>query len=289
MTEQNMTRAVDLARDATYDGELTAAWEKWRAGDAADTEYLQICRGYLERKYSREALFSFAGFFPSERPEMLISIPRQRNHDQDYLLEPAAGGAELGETLDTRCRFISFGDRMYLVRNLLNLRMERYGMLILGVNAERMFEPLNGLKESWQAEVSVRLDDYADALVDWEALTAGLTDDRKAERLLYTRLAGGEENIPDLMLSVDRRQQFSDIYTFQRLTLVMFLALIPFLILIAVYLHATDHQAHHHPVRREPPDRGGGAGRDGSHARQRRAGPAGRNLLPHVPAAEGTD
>lgn len=38
------------------------------------------------------------------------------------------------------------------------------------------------------------------------------------------------------MLSVDRRQQFSDIYTFQRLTLVMFLALIPFLILIAVYL-----------------------------------------------------
>ena len=64
-----------------------------------------------------------------------------------------------------------------------------------------------------------------------------LTDDVKAGRLLYTQLSGGEENIADLMLSVDRRQQFSDMYAFRRLTIGMFLALIPFLILIAVYLH----------------------------------------------------
>lgn len=166
MTQQNVNRAVDLSRDATYDGELTAAWEKWRAGDAADTEYLQICRGYLERKYSREAMFSFAGFFPSDRPEILMYTRSSENHDQEYLLHLREAVQEIGEKLDTHCRFISFGNRMYLIRNLLNLRMERYGMLILGVNAERMFEPLNGLKESWQAEVSVRLDDYADALVD---------------------------------------------------------------------------------------------------------------------------
>ena len=102
-----------------------------------------------------------------------------------------------------------------------------------------MFEPLIGLQESWQAEVSVRLDDYTEggAEPDWNSLSDGLTDDVKAERLLYTQMSGGEENTPDLMLSVDRRQQFSEMYAFRRLTIFMFLALIPFLVLIAVYLY----------------------------------------------------
>ena len=73
MTEQNISRTVDLARDATYDGELTAAWEKWSSGAAGDAEFLKLCRGYLERKYSREPLFSYAGCFPVSKPEILIS------------------------------------------------------------------------------------------------------------------------------------------------------------------------------------------------------------------------
>ena len=80
MTEQNISRTVDLARDATYDGELTAAWEKWNSGTAGDAEFLQLCRGYLDRKYSREPLFSFAGCFPVSKPELLISN-RGSTHD----------------------------------------------------------------------------------------------------------------------------------------------------------------------------------------------------------------
>ncbi|QTE67896.1 sensor histidine kinase [Clostridiales bacterium] len=239
MIQQNVTRAVELARGATYDGELTSAWQRWQDGSAAHTEFLQMCRRYLERKYSREPLFNFAGFFPAGRPDLLSYIRSSESHTQEYLNNLLAEVARAGETLDTRSRFISFGNRMFLIRNLLDLKMERYGMLILGVNPDRMFEPLNGLQESWQAEVSVRLDDYArgEPVTDWNTLRDGLTDDAKAGRLLYTQLSGGEENIADLMLSVDRRQQFSDMYAFRRLTIGMFLALIPFLILIAVYLH----------------------------------------------------
>ena len=234
MTQQNVTRAVELARGATYDGELTAAWQRWQDGSSAHTEFLQMCRRYLERKYSREPLFNFAGFFPVGRPDLLSYIRSSESHTQEYLNNLLAEVARAGETLDTRSRFISFGNRMFLIRNLLDLKMERYGMLILGVNPDRMFEPLNGLQESWQAEVSVRLDDYArgEPVTDWNTLRDGLTDDVKAGRLLYTQLSGGEENIADLMLSVDRRQQFSDMYAFRRLTIGMFLALIPFLILI---------------------------------------------------------
>ena len=44
MTEQNISRTVDLARDATYDGELTAAWEKWNSGAAGDADRAQAGR-----------------------------------------------------------------------------------------------------------------------------------------------------------------------------------------------------------------------------------------------------
>ncbi len=236
MTEQNISRTVDLARDATYDGELTAAWEKWNSGAAGDAEFLKLCRGYLDRKYSREPLFLFAGCFPVNKPELLISNRGSTHDSPAYLQELQQAVTELGETLDTRCCFFSFGGRMYLVRNLLNQRMERYGMLILGVNQDELFGPLNSLKNEWDAAVSVRLDAYGDFPEDWENLTAGLTDDRRAEKLLYVRLARGEENVPDLKLTVDRRQQYREVYEFRRLLTLVYLLLIPILILMAVFL-----------------------------------------------------
>ena len=236
MTEQNISRAVDLARDATYDGELTAAWEKWSSGTAGDAEFLQLCRGYLERKYSREPLFAFAGCFPADRPDILITIRKSVNDSPAYLQELQRAALALGEELDTRCRFFSYEGRMYLIRNLLNLRMERYGMLILGVDREELLEPLNSLRDEWNAEVSVRLDAYGDSGEDWDSLSPGLTDDRKTETLSYVRLAQGEENVPDLKLTMDRKQQYREVYEFRQLLTGVYLLLIPILALIAVYL-----------------------------------------------------
>ena len=236
MTEQNISRTVDLARDATYDGELTAAWEKWNSGTAGDAEFLQLCRGYLDRKYSREPLFFAANCFPVSKPELLISNRGSTHDSPAYLQELQQTVTELGETLDTRCCFFSFGGRMYLVRNLLNQRMERYGMLILGVSQDELLGPLNSLKKEWDAEVSVRLDAFGDFSEEWDNLTAGLTDDRKAEKLLYVRLAQGEENVPDLKLTMDRRQQYREVYEFRRLLTLVYLLLIPILILMAVFL-----------------------------------------------------
>ena len=236
MTEQNISRAVDLARDATYDGELTAAWEKWSSGTAGDAEFLQLCRGYLERKYSREPLFAFAGCFPADRPDILITIRKSVSGSPAYLQELQRAALALGEELDTRCRFFSYEGRMYLIRNLLNLRMERYGMLILGVDREVLLEPLNSLRDEWNAEVSVRLDAYGDSGEDWDSLSPGLTDDRKTETLSYVRLAQGEENVPDLKLTMDRKQQYREVYEFRQLLTGVYLLLIPILALIAVYL-----------------------------------------------------
>ena len=235
MTEQNVERTLELARDATYDGELTDSWQKWNDGITGDAEYMRLCRSYLERKYSREPLVSFAACFPVGNPEIFMCLRSGMPENASELQNLRNTAMAIGETLDTRCRFFSLNGRMYLVRNLLNLRMERFGILILGIDSGRLFQPLSDLEQTLKAKASVRLDAFGETEEDWNALKPGLTDDGR-EKLYYTHLSGDEENALDLKLTMDRREQYREIYIFRRRLGIMSLLLIPILILIGVYL-----------------------------------------------------
>ncbi len=236
LTEQKIERTLELARDATYDGELTDTWQKWNDGAIGDAEYMRLCRSYLERKYSREPLLSFAACFPVRKPEIVMYLRGGALDGAGELQKLRDTVQIMGEKLDTRCRFFRFGGKMYLVRNLLNLRMERFGMLILGINEEQLFQPLYRLGEAWDAQVAIRLDDCVDPENSWEDLAPGLTDEGK-EKLYYTRLSGESENGLDLQLTMDRRKQYSEIYTFRLLLLVMAVLLVPIMLLIGLYLN----------------------------------------------------
>ena len=236
LTEQKIERTLELARDATYDGELMDSWQKWHDGSIGDNEYMQLGRSYLERKYSREPLLSFVVCFPVENPDDMKMYLRNGVMENVGELQALCENAlVMGEKLDTRCRFIRFGDNIYLVRNLLNLRMERFGMLILGINEDSVFRPLTELGQEWDAQVAIRLDDCGNPENEWVNLGSGLTDDRK-EKLYYTRLSGDIENGLNIQLTMDRRKQYREVYSFRMLLLVMALLLIPIMIMIGIYL-----------------------------------------------------
>ena len=235
MTEQRIERTLELARDATYDGELTDIWQKWNDGSIGDAEYRRLCKSYLERKYSRESLLSFAAYFPVRKPDMLMDLRGGALDGSGELAKLRDTVRIMGEKLDTRCRFFRFGGNIYLVRNLLNLRMERFGMLILGINEDRLLQPVTELGQEWDARVAIQLDDCGDTEVQWVDMDPGLTDDGK-EKLYYTRLAGNVENGLNLQLTMDRRKQYSEIYNFRLLLLVMALLLVPIMVLIGIYL-----------------------------------------------------
>lgn len=235
LTNQNIERTLELARDATYDGELTDAWQKWNSESIGDAEFRRFCQIYLERKYSREPLLSFVACFPVKDPKLKTYLRGGALEGSGELQKLIETVQIMGEELDTRCRFFRFENNIYLVRNLLNLRMERFGMLILGINEERLFQPLTELGREWDAEVAIRLDDCGDPEIDWKSAGTGLTDDRK-EKLYYTRLSGDEENGLDLRLTMDRRKQYNEVYSFRMLLLVMALLLVPIMIMIGIYL-----------------------------------------------------
>ena len=235
LTRQNVERTLELARDATYDGELTDTWRNWNDGVIGDAEYMRLSRNYLERKYSREPLVSYAACFPVRNPEMMMSLRNGAPGSAEELQELRATAMAIGERLDTRCRFFRLDGRMYLVRNLLNLRMERFAILILGIDSDRMLQPLRELEKTWNAKAAVRLDAYTDSDVDWNGLVTGLTDDGR-DNLYYVRMSGEEDNPLDLKLTLDRREQYSEIITFRQRLWFLSVLMVPILILIGLFL-----------------------------------------------------
>lgn len=231
---QNVEQAISLSRDAIYDGELADAYDRWQGGEIADAEYMRLSRAYIERKYSRNALFTFAACFPVSRPDMYMYTRSGYSGAMAFVSGAQAEVLRLGEGLDTSDRFIRREDTVYLVRNLINLRMERYGMLVLGIDGDALLSPLMGLADTWQGQVSIRLDGAGDAEADWDALPLGLSEEGRDVR--YVKRSSGEDYALDLLLTMDKRQQYREDYEFRLLAGGIYLLLIPVLALLAWYV-----------------------------------------------------
>ena len=236
LATQNVEHAVALGREAIYDGELADTFSQWSAGVLSDAEYLRLSRGYLDRKYSREGLFSFAAYFPVSQPELFMYTRSGNAEALAFQQNSLPNALRQGEELDTRCRFVEYSGQLYLIRNLMNLRMERYGMLILGIRPEALFAPLNVIAASWPAQLSVQLDDFGEGEEDWTALPQGLSDVPNSPNIRYVCSSQSDDYTLRIQLTVDRRQQYKEVFWFGVLSIGMYLLLVPILLLIALYV-----------------------------------------------------
>ena len=234
LTAQNVERAIALSRDAIYDGELADAYERWRTGGIADAEYLRLSRAYIERKYSREDLFTFAAYFPVSRPDMYMYTRSGYGPAMAFVSGAQQEILALGEQMDTASCFIQREGEIYLVRNLMNLRLERYGMLVLGIGRDTLFAPLLSLADEWQGSISLRLDGTGDENVDWEKYPQGLSE--SGDEIRFVRRARGDAYSLDLLIVLSKRLQYREDYAFRILALTIYLLLIPVLGLLAWYV-----------------------------------------------------
>ena len=231
---QNVQKAIDLAKDATYDGELTDVHARYRAAVIPSAEFLRLSRNYLEREYSREDLFTFALFIPAADPDMLVYTRSGYEAASAYLDKAGAQAAALGETLDTRCLFLEAEDQMYLIRNLMDLKMERFGMLVLGVNRSAMLSPVEELAGGWDGQVDVMLGRSGSTLLPWDQLPRGLS---QGDTISYVRRETNRDFDFGLRLSVSPDRIYGEIGAFHQLMRGLFLLLIPILAAILFYMH----------------------------------------------------
>lgn len=229
---QSVEQLLALARDATYDGELTNVDSRYTSGQMSETEYLRQSRNYLERKYSRESLLTVAVYFPVNAPEQLMYS--RSGYEQAILFQRSfqSRTLELGEKLDTRCLFVQNGDDLYLIRNLLNLRMERYGMLVLGVDRQQLFAPLTSLAEAWEGEAEIVLGPAEDAAE--EDGTPRLQS--SGEHVLFTQSVRQWDYSLSLRMSIPENRLYGEIHFFRRLMTALLLLLIPLLLAMLSYV-----------------------------------------------------
>ena len=247
LTDQNLSRVVALARAATYDGELDNAIAQRNAGAITDSDFLRAARGYVERKYSREPAVAFAAVFTLDAPQLLLVNRSGTDAANRYQSTAHAQVLRLGETLDTQCRFVEIGGDLYLVRNLMNLRMESYGMLVLGLDRERLLAPLLDLARGWDARLDVRLDDMdavnlsgvsgMDEAVDWSAIEPGRIAPISVGMYACTQFGDSRDYAMRAGLLLDRRRLYGGIDGFRQLQAGLLILLVPVLGITMWYVH----------------------------------------------------
>lgn len=236
LTRQSVERAITMAKDATYDGEITSVYAAYESGAVGGAEFLQNSRNYLERKYSRESLFTFAAYFPVSNPDMLIYNRAGYECALVYQRDAHARVQQIGETLDTRCQFIQQGGEVYLVRNLYNLRMERYGMLVLGVAQDLLFEQLTRLADSWDARAEIRLDDAGETALELDSLVPGLAQTQDARNITYSYAAYERDYALGMRMTIARERVYGEIEAFRRMMKGLILLLVPIMALILLFV-----------------------------------------------------
>ena len=247
LTDQNLGRVVTQARAATYDGELDSAIAQRNAGAITDGEFLRATRGYVERKYSREPAVTFAAVFTLDAPQLLLVNRSGTDAANRYQAEAHSGVLRLGATLDTQCRFVEINDALYLVRNLTDLRMEPYGMLVLGLDREKLLAPLLDMARRWDARLDVRLDDMdavnlsgasgMDEAVDWNLVQPGQIAPVSVGMYACAQLGDSRDYAMRVGLLLDRRRLYGGIDAFRRLQAGLLILLVPVLGVTMWYVH----------------------------------------------------
>ena len=234
---QNIRKAIDLAKDATYDGELASVYGSYRSGEIIPAEFLRLSRNYIERKYSREELFTFALFIPAVEGDMLAY--NRAGYENAILFQKQFGETlpELAQELDTRCLFVESEGSMYLIRNLMDLKLERFGTLVLGVNQEMMLGDVRRLAETWDGDVQLMLGQSGSVELPWDAMQPGLSEAGDADWITYVAREKDRDFDFGLLLGVRHERLYGEIVAFRKLMTGLFVLLIPILAAIILYMH----------------------------------------------------
>lgn len=238
----DVSRLVTLAKDVTYDGELTGAHSRKQSGIYSYQEFYRVTKNYLERRFSRNPRIRYAAYFSVDAVDQFIFTSSGyplamffQSHSQKALIE-------IGKTLDTRCSFVYLGDQLLLVRNLYDSRLERFGMLVLCLNEDELMRPLVEGVAAFDGEVMVRLGDerlmeagYHLGDADFARLSPGLS--AQDDRLIYRLSDATRDYVLDMAIAKDSRALYAEIDRFGLILVGLLIMLIPVCVLVLFYVH----------------------------------------------------
>ncbi|MDO5436104.1 MAG: histidine kinase [Clostridia bacterium] len=241
---KNLERIFTLARDATYDGELNAAWASQGGDPLNRAGFIRLTRNYIERKYNREDLLTFAGFFALDDPELFLYNRSGYQAAEHFASARKADILEIGCTLDTECRMVRIGDDFYLIRELMDNALSPYGILVLGINRDLCMGGLDALADSWSASAGIRITGTeSGSITEWGMRSdirssegpAGLTRLDQND-MCYSAVRENRDVILSITMTIPVSRIYGETLSFRNLGVFLVLLLVPALLIVAAYV-----------------------------------------------------
>lgn len=232
---RNIEAVTALARNVVYDNEVYSAFQAHQEDKTSYETSFRIIRGYLDQKFSREPHCTFALFLPLGDRSSGIYTTKGYDLALRFIQQDRPPVKALLETTDTYCYFASYAGRSYLVRNLHNTRMERYGMLVIGVDMQSILSPLLQSAQQWNAQSALTLDDYHQGNFLQVPDGEGLFEVNST--LCYTQKVLAGDSGLRFQIQANKYEIYREMYTFRLLMVWLFVLLIPLYIGIMLFVN----------------------------------------------------
>lgn len=245
ITADQLNGAVSDILRPGYDGTIRDAWLKWSEGGYGWTSLYDSTARYLRNQYQRDARFPLVTFWFAEAPEdMRVGLYIEEAGGSQKLLssfwqEDFAAIRDYAPELGTYTGFYQSGERIYLVRNLMNNRFQIIGTQTVALDMSVFTEGLSRL--AWGNALCIWIDDYPAVIRgeapkleqlnlspgDQEAVSGTMSG---GGRYYYDSIAGDGYRLSAL-LQVDRSQMLAGIQGYQIILVIMALLLGPMLLI----------------------------------------------------------
>lgn len=245
ISAERLEKVVDASRQSSYDGTLVELYKGYKEGTIPDRKLISSSMYYLGNQYGRDSTMKAAILWFRENPEALSCSTYNAGEGgtyqqvQEYWNEDHEAIAALSDTLDTKTRFYSNNNHLYLVRNLLNESYEEVATLVILLNKSYCFENYSAFPS--ETAVTLQIEDCTLQLTgktvtseetgqDNMGGSSGYTWDNNMLRI-YHSMQNGEHQLVSRVRFEDS-SSFALLYGYKAVLVGMMLCLIPLLIIL---------------------------------------------------------
>ena len=147
--ELRMNDCIAASREASYRPDIRNAWSEYEKSGKAGDLYESTTK-FLSEQYMYNPNFDLTVLIYRDMPDTIYysgnATGRGSSSRLRYFKENVVEEAiRRSDTLDTRIDFFGFDGHMYMIRNIMNRSFEPYAVLVMELNADRIFESLKSV------------------------------------------------------------------------------------------------------------------------------------------------
>ena len=148
---------IDSSKDASYLSYISDYWTEYKKTGDSGNLYNQVST-FLSAHYKYDPSFDITVLIFTDEPDNLYYTGNTTGRGSvsrfKFFKETASEKAlQISEELDTRTEFFAMDGHVYMIRNLMGRGFKKYGVLIMELNPEEVFESLKSVWEYRGMEV----------------------------------------------------------------------------------------------------------------------------------------